>query len=80
MAVKVVAKQVMCPKCFETLEYTTQDVIKKESTERYTLCTEKYGKTVYIPTVGIYDLWYIKCPTCGNLINVNKVCKATHEL
>ena len=28
MAVKVVAKQVMCPKCFETLEYTTQDVIK----------------------------------------------------
>ena len=62
MAVMVVPKQKICPKCFETLAYTSKDVHKstaKKPVFDHTIGAEKARQRTLITT-----RWYVTCPTC----------------
>jgi C4-type Zn-finger protein len=80
MAVRVVPQQVTCPKCSELLEYTMADVKKKEKTERYSIPDDSKGGNRMIPYERTIEIWTIKCPSCGEIIQVGIIPISGREL
>ena len=76
MAVEVVKRMITCYNCGEELRYSRGDCEIKEVKEPVPESNHHPNGdyyTILYRMMGTYDYWYITCPTCGKVLDVNHV-------